>query len=179
MAPAPVPAAQPVATTGGGSSALKIILIIVAVVIGLGIICIGALGYFAHRVYKSTVIQDSNGHTRIKSPIGNVETSDDPDEAAKNLGVDIYPGSTVVKGSTSNVVFGKAHTSTAQFETSDPPASVAEFFKTKYPGAIYSSSDTNHFSLVAGGKQDITTINIEPEDGKTRVAISRITGKGE
>jgi hypothetical protein len=56
---------------------------------------------------------------------------------------------------------------------------VAEFYKSKYPGAMFSSSETNHFSLVAGGKQDITTINIEPEDGKTRIAISRITGKGE
>jgi len=85
----------------------------------------------------------------------------------------------VVKGSAANVSFGKTHTSAAQFETSDAPARVAEFYKSKYPGAMVSSSESDHFSLVAGGKQDLTTISIEPEEGKTRVAISRITGKGE
>jgi hypothetical protein len=181
MAPAPVPTAQPVATTttGGGSGALKIILIVLAVIFGIGILAVGTIGYFAHRVYKSAITHDSNGHTTIKSPIGNMETSDDPDQAAKDIGVDIYPGASVVKGSAASVSFGKARTSGAQFETSDPPASVAEFYKSKYPGAMFSTSETNHFSLVAGGKQDITTINIEPEDGKTRIAISRITGKGE
>jgi hypothetical protein len=178
MAPAPVPSTQPVAT-GGGSGVLKIILIVVAVIFAIGIICVGTIGYFAHRVYKSAIIHDSNGHTTIKSPIGNMESSDDPDQAAKDIGVDIYPGSSVVKGSAASVSFGKAKTSGAQFETSDPPASVAEFYKSKYPQAMFSSSETNHFSLVAGGKEDITTINIEPEDGKTRIAISRITGKGE
>jgi hypothetical protein len=181
MAPAPVPTAQPVAatTTTGGSGVLKVILIVVAVIFVIGVLAVGTIGYFAHRVYKSAIVHDSKGHTTIKSPIGDMETSDDPDQAAKDLGVDVYPGSSVVKGSAASVSFGKARTSGAQFDTNDPPASVAEFYKSKYPGAMFSSSETNHFSLVAGGKNDITTINIQPEEGKTRIAISRITGKGE
>ena len=66
-----------------------------------------------------------------------------------------------MKGSAANVTFGKTHTAAAEFETSDSPKDVAEFYRSKYPGAMFVSSETNHFSLVAGGKENITTINIE------------------
>jgi hypothetical protein len=176
MAPAPVAPAQPVAATGG-SGALKVILIVVAVIVGLGIIGTVTIGFVIHRVIGRTHIENRNGSVSVHSPFGNVESSTDPDEAARNLGVDVYPGATLRRGSTANVTFGKTQTAAAEFETSDPPSSVAEFYRSKFPSATFMSSEANHFSLVAGGKGNITTINVEPQEGKTRIAISRLSGK--
>jgi hypothetical protein len=106
-----------------------------------------------------------------------VESTNDPDEAAHSLGIDVYPGATVVKGSTANLTFGQTHTAAAEFETYDAPNTVADFYKSKLPAATFMSSEANHFSLMAGSKGNLTTINIEPREGKTRIAISKITGK--
>ena len=176
MAPAPVPQGQPVAATGG-SNAVKIILIVVAVIVGIGIIGTVTVGFVIHRAISRTHIESRDGNVKVHSPFGNVETSTDPEEAAKNLGVDVYPGSSVVKGSAANMTFGKAHTAAAQFETSASPDTVAQFYRSKYPSATFSSSEADHFTLIAGGKDNVTTITVEPEEGKTRISISRITGK--
>jgi hypothetical protein len=176
MAPAPVPQGQPVAATGG-SNAVKIVLIVVAVIVGIGIIGAVTVGFVIHRAIRGTHIESRDGNVKVHSPFGNVETSTDPEEAAKNLGVDVYPGSSVVKGSAANMTFGKAHTAAAQFETSASPDTVAQFYRSKYPSATFSSSEADHFTLIAGGKDNVTTITVEPEEGKTRISISRITGK--
>ena len=175
MASAPLAQGQPVAA--GGSNAVKIILIVVAVIVGIGIIGAVTVGFVIHRAISRTHIESRDGNVRVHSPFGNVETSTDPEEAAKNLGVDVYPGSSVVKGSAANMTFGKAHTAAAQFETIDSPDVVAQFYRSKYPSATFSSSEADHFTLIAGGKENVTTITVEPEEGKTRISISRITGK--
>jgi hypothetical protein len=175
MASAPLAQGQPVAA--GGSNAVKIILIVVAVMVGIGIIGAVTVGFVIHRAISRTHIESRDGNVRVHSPFGNVETSTDPEEAAKNLGVDVYPGSNVVKGSAANMSFGKAHTVAAQFETNDAPDTVAQFYRSKYPSATFSSSEADHFTLIAGSKDNVTTITVEPEEGKTRISISRITGK--
>jgi hypothetical protein len=175
MAPAPVPQGQPAAA--GGSSALKIILIVVAIIFGLGILGVGTAAYFIHRAVKSVHVEDRDGNVKVHTPFGNVESTSDPDEAAKNLGVEIYPGARVINGSTANLTFGKTHTAAAEFETGDSPKDVAEFYRSKFPAANFMSSESDHFSLVAGGKENVTTINVEPRDGKTRISISRMSGK--
>ena len=95
----PAPAAAGAPAQGGGGSALKIILIIVAVVVGLGIIGIGVGGYLIHRAIgkvKEHVVE-KDGKVKVESPFGNIETSSDPSDAAKNIGVDLYPGAEVSK----------------------------------------------------------------------------------
>ena len=101
----------------------------------------------------------------------------DPDEAARNLGVDLYPGAQVIKGTTSNLNMGTMHTAAADFETSDPSSSVAEFYKSKFPGANVMSSSGDHYAIVSTDKKNMLTINIEPKDGKTRIHIAKIAGK--
>jgi hypothetical protein len=177
MAPAPVAQSQPVVTGGGGSSALKIILIVVAVIIGLGILGIGTAAFLIHRAVSRTHIHENNGNVKVETPFGTVESSDNPDEAAQNLGLDVYPGATVVKGSTANMTFGQTHTAAAEFESDDPPSRVAEFYKSKMPAATFMSSQTDHFSLATRSKGNMTTVNIEPREGRTRIAISKISGK--
>jgi hypothetical protein len=176
MAPAPVSAGQPVQATGG-SNALKIILIVVAVVVGLGILGVGTAAFLIHRAVSRTHIESRDGNVKVHTPFGNVESTTDPDEAARNLGVDVYPGASVVKDSAANLTFGKTHTAAAEFETSDSPKNVAEFYRSKFPTATFMSSEADHFSLVAGGKENVTTINVEPREGKTRISISRMSGK--
>jgi hypothetical protein len=176
MAPAPVPVGAPV-VTAGGSSALKIVLIVVAAIVALGILGAVTIGFVVHRAISRTHIENRDGSVKVHTPFGNMESTTDPDETAKNLGVEAYPGAALVQGSTANLTFGKTHTAAAEFETSDPPSSVAEFYRSKFPSATFMSSEANHFNLVAGGKDNVTTINVEPREGKTRISVSRITGK--
>src|SRR5262245_47149278 len=85
---ASAPATTTAPTPGGGGSAVKIILIVVAVVVGLAMITAGIGAYFLHRAYvkvKESRIEQKDGKVKIESPFGNLETSTDPGEAAKNV----------------------------------------------------------------------------------------------
>ena len=159
------------------SSALKIILIIVAVIVGLGILGVGAIGVIGWRIAHSTHINQKNGEVKVETPFGTVESTADPNEAARNLGVDLYPGATVVKGTTANVTFGNTRSAAADFETSDSISTVTDFYKSRFPGANVMSSDADHCTIVAGDKEKLTTIVIEPKEGMTRIHIARVTGK--
>src|SRR5260221_5675982 len=70
--PAPLPTAQP-ASTGRGS-ALKIILIVIAIIVGLGILSVGAFSFFVYRVAKSARdkvhISQEGDQVKIDSPLG-------------------------------------------------------------------------------------------------------------
>jgi hypothetical protein len=169
------PAAAGTPPQGGGGSAVKIILIIVAVVVGLGIIGIAAVSYIGYRVAKSAHISQKNGQVKIESPIGNIETSSDPGDAAKNIGVDLYPGAEVAKDGTATMTIGGMHTATAVLETSDSPDKVAAFYKSKLPSTAYSSNQGDHYSMMSGDKDDMTTINIENRGDKTVIQISHVT----
>lgn len=170
VAVAPAPPAK-------SSSALKIILIIVAVIFGLGIIGIGTVAFFVHRVVSRSHIEEKNGEVKVDTPFGSVESTNDPDEAAHNLGVDVYPGATVVKGTTANVAFGNTHSAAADFDSSDSVSAVAAFYRSRFPHANVSSSDNDRFTIVSTDNENLTTIIVEPKDGKTRIHIARVTGK--
>lgn len=159
------------------NSALKIILIVVAVIVGLGILGVGVASFVAYRIATHTRVHNRDGNVRVETPFGTVQTSTDPDEAARNLGIDLYPGAQVVKGSSSNMNMGNMHTASAEFESSDPVSSVAEFYKSKLPGANVISSASDHYSIISTEKKNMLTINIEPRDGKTRIQIARVSGK--
>jgi hypothetical protein len=170
----------PVALAPAGpksNSALKIILIVVGVIVGLGILGVGVASFVAYRIATHTRVHNRDGNVRVETPFGTVQTSTDPDEAARNLGIDVYPGAQVVKGSSSNMNMGNMHTASAEFESSDPVSSVAEFYKSKLPGANVISSASDHYSIISTEKKNMLTINIEPRDGKTRIQIARVSGK--
>lgn len=176
-----VTTSAPAPAQGGGSSAVKIILIVIAVIVGLGIITAGIGAYFVHRAYervKESRIEQKDGKVKIESPFGNIETSADPGEAAKNVGVDIYPGAEVSKDGTATMTIAGMHTATAVLETSDSPQKVAEFYKSKFPSTAYSSNQGDHYSMMSGSKDDMTTVNIESRGDKTVIQISRVTKAG-
>ena len=187
-APAAAVAAAPVSTPGSGagaatappaksSSALKIILIVLAVIVGLGVISVGTAAFFIHRAISRSHVTHENGEVKVDTPFGSVESTEDPQEAARNLGVDIYPGATVVKNSAANMSFGSMHTAAAEFESDDSASTVADFYKSKFPNANVMSGDGSHYTILAGQKGDITTITIEPKEGKTHIHIAKVVGK--
>ena len=171
------PAGATPAGTPQKSNALKIILIIVALVVGLGILAIGAISFIGYRIAKHSRVHNEDGNVRVETPFGSVNTSTDPDDAARNLGVDLYPGAEVIKGTTSNMTMGTMHTATADFETSDPVSTVGEFYKSKLPNASVVSTTGDHYAIISTDKKNMLSINIEPKDGKTRIHIARVSGK--
>src|SRR5205085_2475217 len=117
---------------GGGSNVLKIVLIVVAVLVGLGVIGAVTTAYVAHRAYakfKESRIEEKNGHVKIETPMGTVESSQDSDKVASDLGDFMYPGADAVKDASSSVSFGDTHTVSTELLTSDAPDKVAEYYK--------------------------------------------------
>ena len=86
------PAAQPTAAypaavpakSGGG--AIKIILIIVAVVVGLGILAMGAIGYVGWRVSRAIHVDGPNGQMTLQTPEGKVNLNTSDTYTAAELG---------------------------------------------------------------------------------------------
>ncbi len=173
---APVTGAAPAPAKSG--SALKIILIVVAVIAGLGILGVAGIAFTAWHFAKGTRVRDRDGNVRVETPFGTVQSTTDPDEAARNLGIDLYPGAEVKQGSAANMSFGGMKTVAADFETDDPPQAVADFYKGKFPGARFASSDADHFTLVSTEGRNLLTINIEPGGGGTRIHIAKVTKPG-
>ena len=169
-APAPAP------PTTGGSSALKIILIVIAVIVGLGILSVGAFSFFVYRVAKSAHVTQEGDRVKIDSPLGSF-TANDPEQTAKDLGVDIYPGSQVQKNGSASVTFGNVHTVTASFASSDSVDKVCSFYKSKFPGARVSSSDQNRCSIVSNDQQNMITISVEGGGDTTKFQIANVSKK--
>jgi len=165
------------ATAPQSGNALKIILVVVAVIVGLGILGVAAVSLIGYRIASHTRVRNHDGNVRVETPFGTVQSSTDPDEAARDLGVALYPGAEVVKGTTSKMNMGDMHTAAADFESGDSAGTVADFYKSKVPGANVISSTGDHYVIIATDQKNMLTINIEPKDGKTRIHIAKVSGK--
>jgi hypothetical protein len=160
-----------------GSGALKIILIVLAVIVGLAILSMGTCAFMVHRAVSRMHVRDQDGNVHVETPFGTVDSTEDPAEAAKNVGVDLYPGATVAKNGSANMTIGSMHTATVELDTSDSPSAVNDFYKSKFPNATVMSAQGDHYTIMSGDKNNMTNITIEPRDGKTRIHIAKITGK--
>jgi hypothetical protein len=179
MATPPVmpPPVTPAAGSGGGSGALKIILIVVGVIVLLGILGVGAVSYIGYRavhaVKNSRVHQDGD-NVKVETPFGSMQSTKDPEQATKDLGVDIYPGAEVQKEGASSATFGSIHTVSAKFESSDSMDKVCSFYKEKFPSAMSTSSDTNRCTLVSNDQKNMVTIHIEPNGDGSKFQITSV-----
>src|SRR5271169_3825477 len=126
----PVAAPPAPAAPSQGSSALKIILIVVAVIFVLGVLGIGTIAFVARRIAHRSHIENRDGNVRVETPFGMVQSTNNPDEAARNLGVDSYPGARVLKGNSATI--GGMHTVDAEFESDDPADKVMAFYSSKF-----------------------------------------------
>jgi hypothetical protein len=161
----------------GGSSALKVILIVVAVIVGIGILGIATVGIIGYRIASRSHVSQNGDHVKVETPFGSVETSKDPDQAAKDLGVDIYPGAEVQRNGASSASFGGIHTSTAVFQSNDPPDKICSFYKSRFPGAMVTSSEQNHCNIVSNNQRNMITINIAANGDTTKLQITNVSKK--
>jgi flagellar basal body-associated protein FliL len=170
-APAPVTPAP----TRGGSSALKIVLIVIVVILVLGIIGVTAVSIIGYRIAKGTRVRQNGDNVNVVTPFGSVQTTKDPDQAAKNLGIDLYPGAEVQKDGASSATFGSIHTVAANFQSSDSVDKVCNFYKERFPAAMVTSSDENHCSIVSNDSKNMVTINVEPSGSGSRFNITNVS----
>jgi len=158
------------------NTAVKIVLIAVGAIVALGLLGTVAATLIGLRVARHTKIEASDGKVRVRSPFGTVETTKDPEEAAKEMGIDLYPGAHVLQEGAASVNVGGSHTVAANFESDDPPEKVAEFYKAKFPNAKVSSREDNNYSIISSEGNHVVTIHIEPEGDKTVIHIASVKG---
>jgi len=183
--PVAVPAQPAAAPAKSGNSALKIILIILAVVIGLGILGMGAVGYFAwrvaHAVHLST--SGSGSDVTIHTPGGTISTNSGESFSAADLGTDIYPGAITGKGSM-RMTLPTGSMVTGVFATGDSKDQVLAFYKSKFgsDASIYDSGDGTVLTLNKGEKETIVltiTKGTGDDAGKTQITIVHTTSNKE
>lgn len=184
-APNPTPAyvAQPIAAppVKSGSSALKIILIIVAIVVTLGILGAGALGFVAWRISRAIHINNQNGQVSINTPGGNISANSSDSFTASDLGTDIYPGAKSERGGMRMDLPTGSMVSSA-YSTTDSKDQVIAFYKSKF-GSEASVIDTSNGAIVSvkRGEQESVMVtinaNASQNDGKTRIAIVHTKNK--
>lgn len=156
-------------------SGLKIVLIALGLICGIVILMAAIIGVVGWRIaHHSRVVTTRNG-ARIETPFGKIESTENTDEAIRNLGVDVYPGAKVTKGA-SAVQFGNMKTASAVFETSDSPEQVADFYRAKFPNAMVSATDQNGHSIVSTDNDHMVTIHIQARGGVTRIEIANVSG---
>ena len=171
------PAVAPAPTSGGG--ALKAILIVVGVLVLVVILGITSVAFFAWRVAHRAHIRHDGDNVSVETPFGSVGTTKDPQEAARNLGVDPYPGAQVMKQGSVSMSFGSVHTTALTFETADSVDQVCSFYKPKFPNAMVVSSDNDQCNIVSNDQKNMITINAKVEGGKTKIVISNVSRKSD
>jgi hypothetical protein len=169
---APPPAPVPAPTSGGG--ALKAILIIVGVIVLIGVLGLTSVAFFAWRIARHAHVSRDGDNVKVETPFGTVESAKDPQEAARNLGVDVYPGSQVLTNGTASVNFGGIHTVSLNAESTDSLDKVCSFYKAKFPSAM-STTQADRCSIISNDKKSMITINMKTQGDKTKIVITNVT----
>jgi hypothetical protein len=172
----PTPPVAPVAGTPTTGSGLRTFLIVVGVVIALGILGTVAATLVGLHIAKRTHVTQKGDRVRVETPFGTVTSTKDPEEAARNLGIDIYPGARALKTEDASVVVGGMKTVSAEFQTDDSADKVFDFYKKKFPDANVTQNDQQHYTIVSTNHGAILTINIEATGGETHFHIANVTG---
>jgi hypothetical protein len=160
------------------NNTVKVVLIVVAAVVVMGVFGLIAVTAIGIHIARRSHIENRDGNVRIESPFGNVETSNDPEQVASSLGVELYPGAHLLSGNSANVTVAGMHTVAGEFETDDPPDKVAQFYQSKFPNPNVSTSDAGNTTIVSTDKHSVITITIQPDGSKTRIHIASVSGKG-
>jgi zinc-ribbon domain len=179
----PSPSTAPGVPPASGSGALKTILIVVGVVVFVGILGFASLSFLAWRSFAHrTRVHQDGGNVKVETPFGTVQTTKDPQEAARNLGVDLYPGAQVSQEGAASATFGGIHTVALNLDTSDSVDQVCSFYKPKFPNAMVTSTNANQCTIVSNDQKNdqknMITINAKTENGKTRIAITNVSRSG-
>lgn len=176
--PTPNPPSTPAQGAPQGSgNALKVVLIVVGAVILIGVLGLAALTFVGVHIAKRSRVHDEGDRVKVETPFGTVESTKDPEQAAKNLGIDVYPGAEVQKDGASSSVFGNMRTVSANFESSDSVDKVCSFYKARFPNANVSTSEENRCTIVSTAPPNVTTINVESRGSGSKFQISTVAKK--
>jgi zinc ribbon protein len=165
--------------TNAPSSALKTILIIVGAIILIGIVGIASLTFIGVRLARHSRVTQEGEHVKVETPFGTAETSKDPEDAAKELGVDVYPGADPQKEGASTATFGRVRTVSAAFQSDDSVEKVCAFYRSKFPNATVSTSDQNRCTIVSNDPPNMITINVEPSGDGSKFQIASVSSKAK
>ncbi len=168
-------AGTPAPAQGGGSGVLKVILIVVGVFVILGVLAVSTVAFIGWRVARNMHVKQEGNHVKIDSPFGSMETSRNPEDIARDLGVDVYPGARAERNGSATATFAGIKTASAVFKSSDSVDQVSAFYKAKLPNAMVTTSDQNRCTIIAQDQKNMTTINIQPDDGETKIQITRVS----
>ncbi len=160
-------------------SNLKPILIALgalAAVFVLGIVAVTFFAYRAAKIISASRIEQNGEKVRIVSPLGKVEANQLTPEIAKRLGIDLYPGAKVTESGAVTAGIAGINTAGVEFESDDPPQKVYEFYKSHYPKAMINEKEGDQYSIVATSDNGMTTIEIQPKDGKTHINFAVVGG---
>jgi zinc-ribbon domain len=174
VASSPVTSPEPTAPNPGSSSAVKIIVVVVAVVVVFGILGIATLGIIGMHIARRTHISQDGNRVKVETPFGSVDTTKDPQQLAKDLGVEIYPGAQPQNNGSASANFGGVHTTSAVFLSRDPLDKVCDFYRSKFPNAMTSTSSPGHCSIVANDQGNMITVNVESSGDSTKIQINSI-----
>jgi hypothetical protein len=148
------------------------------VIVLVGILAVASLGFFAWRVARHTRVRQSGDNVRVETPFGTVQTTNDPQAAARDLGVDLYPGAQALKEGATSATFGTVHTASLNFETSDSVDKVCSFYKPKFPNAMVMTTEANQCTIVSNDQKNMITITVKGESDKTRIVITNVSKSG-
>jgi hypothetical protein len=176
---APAGAPSTPATTAGSSNALKTILIIVGAIVLIGIVGIASLTFIGMRLARHSRVTQEGEHVKVETPFGTAETSKDPEDAAKELGVDVYPGADPQKEGASTATFGRVRTVSAAFQSDDSVEKVCAFYRSKFPHATVSTSEQNRCTIVSNDPPNMITINVEPSGDGSKFQIASVSSKAK
>jgi hypothetical protein len=168
-------AGAPAPTQGGGSGVLKVILIVVGVFVILGVLAVSTVAFIGWRVARNMHVKQEGDHVKIDSPFGSMETNRNPEDIARDLGVDIYPGAQPVKSGSATASFAGMRTASAVFKSSDSVDQVSAFYKAKFPNAMVTTSDQNRCKIIAQDQKNMTSIDIQSDDGQTKIQITHVS----
>jgi len=160
---------------GSGGGALKVILIVVGVIVLVGILGFTSLAFFAWRIARHAHISQDGNNVKVETPFGSVQTTKDPQEAARNLGVDLYPGAQAMSQGATSATFGNVHTASLNSETTDSPDKVCSFYKSRFPNAMVMSTEANQCTIISNDQKNMITINAKVEGDKTRIVITNVS----
>lgn len=128
-----------------------------------------------------SVEESGEGKVTFKSEEG--ETTYEASEKApteEELGAPIYPGAEYVPGTGGTVKGtneGETITTTGgQFATDDDFDKVISWYKSKLGAPVYESTSPKEASWMKSSDQDIVTVSVNEEDGKTTITIARLSG---
>ncbi len=154
---------------------MKIVLIVIAVVVGLGVIGAGAMGFMAWRVAKSVNVNANGNGMSMSIPGGGTISAGDAIVNDADLGVPMYPGAVRERGGV-NMDSGSASMVMAHFTTGDSMSQVVDFYKGKMGDSAVAVSTGTGTVLNSGGQDtDRIMVTVGPgngdDAGKTTIVV--------